>query len=228
MDHSAEAKRRILWQYRQGERYAQWIDTIPSIMQDDIEEPAQALRDVLDIENAQNWQLDLIGELVGQRRDSQALQDDDVYRVVIRAKIARNNSDVTIDGIRDAISFVAGDAVIEVIDGLNMSFTIVFQGPLDDLARELLLSGDALARPQGVRFSGFVEPTDLPKFGVDGLDPEEPADFVEGYGELNFHILTDENGDIFEAGDGTIIGGNDINNPLEPDDGGQIAEVYQV
>lgn len=224
-DHSAQAEKRIHWQYRNGAQLRQWIDTLPSIAQGDIESVALSIQNVLDLDNANTWQLDVIGRIVGQSRDSQeALDDDDVYRTVIRSRIAKNSSYATIDGIKTAIEYVTQDEVLEVVDGFDMTFSIVFDSPLDPLVKDLILTVDILPRPQGVRFTGFIEPELLPKFGVTGIN-ESPANDVEGVGELQTSVVEDEEGFIMDLGDGVMTGNT---TPTVGNYGGHIAELYEV
>ena len=227
-DHSSQAEKRILWQYRNGANYRAWIDTLPGIAQQDIESTSLQLRNVLALENANTWQLDIIGRIVGQTRTTQQLQDDAIYRSVIRSQIAQNNSFATIDGIIEAVEFVTQDEVLELIDGLDMSFTIVFDDPIDPVIRDLILTIDLLPRPQGVKFSGFIEPQALPKFGVDGLGTEQPASDVEGFGELGMHALEFEDGTVLELEDGSALGMIDQNDPILPTEGGKLAELFEV
>ena len=226
-DHVAQARKRILWQYRDGPKYRAWIETLPTIAQGNIEDVSLQLRDVLDLDNANSWQLDIIGLIVGQPRNLSILDDDATYKQVIRSKIARNNSFATIDGIKEAVEFVTGEDVFELSDGFDMSFSITFNDPIDPVTKELLLTVELVPRPQGVRFVGFVEPQSLPKFGVDGLGTEEPAENVEGFGELGLYALEVEPGVVLAFGDGTIMGMNDSEDYFVIG-GGHLAELYEV
>lgn len=88
--------------------------------------------------------------------DSQ--MSDEFFRLVIRAKIIKNNSDATIESILDGVTFlVPGANVIRVIDGEDMSFSIEFNGQITDLERWALLNAKLIPKPQGVRFNGFLD-----------------------------------------------------------------------
>ena len=65
---------------------------------------------------------------------------DDVYRRVIRAKIAVNTSDATIDSIASSISQAAGIGTdnVRVIDYQNMSYDVVLLEPIDPIIRFVL------------------------------------------------------------------------------------------
>lgn len=99
---------------------------------------------------------------VGQ--DSQ--MSDEFFRLVIRAKILKNNSDASIESILDGVTFlIPGVNVVRVIDGEDMSFAIEFQGNITDLERYALLNAKLIPRPQGVMFNGFLDSYIPSEFG---------------------------------------------------------------
>lgn len=82
---------------------------------------------------------------------------DEYYKYLLRAKIARNNSDSSIDDILTIVNTaVPSINALRMIDGENMTFSIEFYGGIDAIARDLLISGDLVPSPQGVKFSGFL------------------------------------------------------------------------
>lgn len=108
------------------------------------------------------------------------LMSDEFFRLVIRAKIIKNNSDATIESILDGVTFlIPGANVIRVIDGEDMSFGIEFNGNLTDLERWALLNGKLIPKPQGVHFNGFI----------DSYIPSEFGDLDAEFGDLDaqFH-----------------------------------------
>lgn len=82
---------------------------------------------------------------------------DDLYRLVIRSKISKNNGSATIEDILDGVSFLLPKATnLRLIEG-NRSFTIRYAGNMTTLEKWALTSSDLVPRPQGVRFDGFIE-----------------------------------------------------------------------
>lgn len=67
------------------------------------EDAYNAIQDWLDIDNAQGTTLDIRGKNFQQPRGQAT---DDIYRLMIKAKIKRNLSHATIDNIIDFLSFV--------------------------------------------------------------------------------------------------------------------------
>lgn len=91
---------------------------------------------------------------------------DELYRLVIKAKIVKNNGDATIENILAGMNFLLPNAeVLRVTDGEDMSFSIEFFGEISNLERFALLSAGLVPNPQGVRFNGFLEGFDYTEFG---------------------------------------------------------------
>ena len=68
--------------------------------------------------------------------DQDGQLSDELYRLVIKAKIVRNNGDATIENILNGMNFLLPKAdVLRVTDGEDMSFSIEFYGQITDLER---------------------------------------------------------------------------------------------
>lgn len=103
--------------------------------------------------------------------DQDQQMSDDLYRLVIKAKIIKNNSDATIDSILFGMNFLLPNAeFLRVTDGENMSFSIEFYGNITELQRYALLNSQLVPKPQGVRFGGFLEGFEYVEFGDDELE----------------------------------------------------------
>ncbi|TGA85234.1 DUF2612 domain-containing protein [Pseudomonas aeruginosa] len=110
---------------------------------------------------------------------------DDLYRLVIKAKIIKNNGDATIENILDGMNFLLPRAdVLRVTDGEDMSFSIEFYGQITSLERYALLNEGLVPKPQAVRFNGFLEGFGMFEFGdMDAEFGDEDAEFA-GYIEV--------------------------------------------
>lgn len=98
--------------------------------------------------------------------DQDSTMSDELYRLFIKSKIIKNNSDATIDSILYGMNFLLPDArVLRLVDGENMSFSIEFYGQITELERWALLNSSLIAKPQGVRFNGFLEGFDYVQCG---------------------------------------------------------------
>ena len=86
---------------------------------------------------------------------------DGLLRVLIKAKIERNNGDATIDNIIDAARFVTGFNDVVVSDNQDMTWSVSFGSELDPITRFAFRNFDILPKPQGTRFLGFIESPSL-------------------------------------------------------------------
>ncbi|WP_432783738.1 DUF2612 domain-containing protein [Pseudomonas corrugata] len=112
--------------------------------------------------------------------DQDGQLSDELYRLVIKAKIIKNNGDATIENILDGMNFLLPNAdVLRVTDGEDMSFSIEFYGQITNLERFALLNAGLVPKPQAVRFNGFLEGIGMVEFGdVDAEFGDEDAEFV--------------------------------------------------
>lgn len=94
---------------------------------------------------------------------------DDAYRTLIRAKIAANNWDGTIEGAYSIWSVIFVNTVILIQDHQNMSYDMILFGTaIDSLTLALLTGGYIKLKPEGVRINSIFTPVDSNKlFGWD-------------------------------------------------------------
>ncbi|NWC11891.1 DUF2612 domain-containing protein [Pseudomonas agarici] len=118
--------------------------------------------------------------------DQDGQLSDEFYRLVIKAKIVKNNGDATIENILDGMNFLLPKAdVLRVTDGEDMSFSIEFYGQITNLERFALLSVGLVPKPQAVRFNGFLEGFNMVEFG--DIDSEFGDDDAEFAGFIGVH-----------------------------------------
>lgn len=111
--------------------------------------------------------------------DQDGQLSDELYRLVIKAKIVKNNGDATIENILDGMNFLLPNAeVLRVTDGEDMSFSIEFYGQITNLERFALLNAGLVPKPQAVQFNGFLEGFEMVEFGdMDAEFGDEDAEF---------------------------------------------------
>lgn len=90
---------------------------------------------------------------------------DSMFRTLIKAKIAKNNSPATLDGISEALQYITSVTDIQIVDNEDMTFSVSFGEELNDTERFVFNTFDVVPRPQGVRFLGYVEETAITQFG---------------------------------------------------------------
>lgn len=228
MDLVAKALARIIWQYKNSPKFKEWVSSLPEIGQSEIEDPAEKIINVLDIDAQEGHLLELVGRIVGQPRNDPLLNDDEVYKIVIKSKAWKNNSDGRIDSISQAAANITGAAVRKVDDNQDMSFSIIFLEHLSTLARELLVTFDIIPRPQGVKLTGFIEPgPEGLAFGFSEPGMATPS-YIAGFAEIGgLWALELSDGSILELNDGTLLGLEDPDNvPTVP--GGFFTEFIEV
>lgn len=144
---------RVYAQYRDKPKAVAWYNIVPTLASQ-IETAFNAVRYSYDIDTNEGQALDVIGNIVDISRVD---ANDEVFRLLLRAKIAKNNSDATLDSIVTAVQFVTGIQDVSVNDREDMTFTVEFADPLTEQQRNIFNQYDLLPRPQGVNFLGFVE-----------------------------------------------------------------------
>lgn len=135
------------------------------------------------LEFAVGQQLDWVGAKVGQARESIAgvPVTDAVYRQVLLAVIAANHWDGTAPGAYAVWAIAFGPNQIMLQDLMDMSFRIIWIGPvLTSTIATLLTSGQLALKPATVRISGYFK-TSVPGMRVFGLGPETAT--VGGLGD---------------------------------------------
>ena len=181
-----KALSRVLLQYKNSTNYINWISILPNVVQSEIEDTLDNIIEFIDLDNQTGALLTVIGNIVGQPRDHELLQDDDIYRIIIKSKVFKNTSYCRIDGIREAIETITGTLVFVIYDNQDMTYTIVFSSALSDTLRTLLITFDIIPRPQGVKIEGIIEPAESePYFGVS--EPgETPPSYMGGFSEKGY------------------------------------------
>ena len=168
---------RVYAQYRDKPKALAWYNIVPSQALQ-VETVFNDIRYSYDIDNNEGEQLDVIGRVVdigrGYRRTFETTPppfvvdgevDDEVYRLLLKSKIVKNNSDATLDSIIDSIQFISNVDNARVIDHYNMSFSLIFKNTLTDKERYILNAFNIVPSPQGVRFRGFIEGPNALEYG---------------------------------------------------------------
>ncbi|WVH13997.1 hypothetical protein CASP1_00076 [Alcaligenes phage CASP1] len=106
--------------------------------------------------------------------DSIATDDkmsDGLFRLLIKAKIIKNNSDATIESIIQQMILLIGAEFLRVNDTEDMEFSVEFSGAdITSLQRYALFNENIIQIPQGVLFRGFTEITDVAMFGDEEME----------------------------------------------------------
>ena len=95
--------------------------------------------------------------MAGLPRPTDGAITDDIYRSLLASRLAKNNSINTIADIEVAILNIVSSVRVEIIDNLDMSFSVRFIGELTEFERNMIRNYDVLPRPAGVRISEVKE-----------------------------------------------------------------------
>lgn len=98
------------------------------------------------------------------------LLDDEVFRLMIKARIIQNTWKGTIGELYDLWNAVMGaEKKLSIEDLQDMSYNIVLQGDYTQLEEELIIHAYVIPKPEGVRINvlTFVSTDGLPLFSYD-------------------------------------------------------------
>jgi hypothetical protein len=169
---------RVYAQYRDKPKAVAWYSIVPSLAEQ-ISDAFESVRTSWDISTGEQHQLDVIGRIVSMQFPFSTVNDVVVYRALIRSKIAKNNSDATLDGVVTAMQFILPNTQVIVGDFENMTMDVSFLTAIDLPTINLLNTFDIVPRPQGVRFRGYAV---LPSSIMYGDDEAQCGDDEAQYG----------------------------------------------
>lgn len=155
---------RMYAQYASKPKAVAWYNILPTVSQG-LFDAAQAVTISYSIEGNVQEQLNVIGRVVVVDRPWESVNDDEIYRLLIRSKIAKNNSDATIQGIIGAMSFIFSGNNVTISDYEDMSFDVTFEDAITPEQVEILMNFDLVPKPQGVRLRGYAVPPISTIFG---------------------------------------------------------------
>ena len=103
-----------------------------------------------------------IAPYIGDGEAIDAPLNNDLYRKLIKAKIARNISDGTADSIIQLVEIIIGVKVTALVDNGDKSFDLGVASQLDNTTLYLIENFDLIPRPQGTRIGQvFVLPQEI-------------------------------------------------------------------
>lgn len=149
------------------------VQTTPYV---DIQACLFSMPSKFDLDSAVGVQLDTVGQLVGIKRavvdvttKQQSILIDDVYRVLLKAKIGANHWDGTIPTMHDILQGMFPETKFIIQDHQDMSMTIAITGNIPAPVYLSIFTGGYLPlRPSGVLQNRYVTSRDgSPIFGFD-------------------------------------------------------------
>lgn len=172
----------ITSEYQNSPKFLSWVTELLKSFDDSGACGITFLND-FDLDSAFGVQLDLLGQIVGISRTVNfqpsggvsPVLDDDTYRIVLRAKIAKNNWDGKIDSLQALWKVLFPNGNLFVIDGQNMAITIILSGAFTSIIQDLITHDYIVPRPQAVLINYVLATTpifgfDLSNTFIDGFD----------------------------------------------------------
>lgn len=137
--------------------------------------------DNFDVDLAEGKQLDRLGEIVGANRTLpfqpgrglSPVLDDNAYRNLIKARIARNSWKGGTDDLAEIWRTLYGNGIV-IDDPQTMEITVIVIGINDYITQEMIQNGLIVPKPQSVGVNYFF--SSKPVFGYDMEN-----DLIKGY-----------------------------------------------
>lgn len=173
----------ITSQHQNKPKFKAWLSA-PLAMLESCSEVAENLYTHFDLDTATGKQLDIMGQVVGVGRrvdfqpgdGSSPRLDDDTYRIVLKAKIIKNQWKGTLPELYDIWETLFSDAFIVLQDNQDMSIDALIIGLFSDLQRDLITHGYIIPKPLGVRINYIYSENPFFSYGLSNRD-------FKGYGE---------------------------------------------
>lgn len=194
IDHVSLGLSRVTMQYKDASKFKAWLSAVLALSNEQ-ESCLLSMRSLSLIDEMEGANLDVIGFVVGADRivdnvvEGSTVLTDAQFRVLIRARIARNHSHGLPEEILAGLSFILQqetphDFNIVLVDYGGMSFGISIGRELTTEEHAVLSTLDILPRPQGVWMCLRQTYDDTSYFGFAGQPGATNFDdglFAEGF-----------------------------------------------
>lgn len=151
----------ITSQHRDKPKFIAWLSSHLNKI-DDVYNVLKSMDDSFDIDNAIGAQLDTLGVIIGRNRtlsfqpsnNFSPVLTDDMYRLVLKTKVALNIWDGTIPSMYEIWNNIFGndnDLSLQIKDNQDMSFNAYITGYTDQIQQDLIQHGYIVPKPQGVK-----------------------------------------------------------------------------
>jgi hypothetical protein len=153
-------------------KWVAWLQVCLEIV-DDMQQCVAGFDAAFDLDTAVGVQLDVLGVIVGAARrvtfqpsgGVSPVLDDETYRTLLRATIARNHWDGLIDSLQGIWQNLFPGGRIVIQDEQNMTALIILTGAFSSILQDLIINGYIVPRPETVQYTYTF--TTLPIFGFD-------------------------------------------------------------
>lgn len=140
-------------------KFLRWLDANINAINSS-ESFTEQIDRIFDIDAAANKELDTTGYIVGRSRllnfqpeNGSPYMDDEMYRLLQKAKIGINNWDGTIPGMEELWRNIFPEYSVRIKDNQDMTMDVSILGNTSNLIKELTLRGYIIPKPLGVRIN---------------------------------------------------------------------------
>ena len=183
VDHTGDAFRRLLQQYKDKPNLKKIIQIYSDRMQD-LETVFASLYLARSVYDAVGTQLDQVGEIVGIARPGSLVGNDTAYRTLIFVKIGQNVSQGEAERIINVAKLLTGSEYVHLLDILNGNVELTITTDLGTQAEvDATYRSMEIVLAAGVRVAAILcaDPTEA--FAFDGPNLDRPAlGFDDGTG----------------------------------------------
>lgn len=147
-------------QHRDKPKFISWITKNLTIL-DHAYNGIKSIDPNFDLDYAIGKQLDTLGTIIGRKRTltfqpmhgHNPVLDDEIYRLVLKAKVAINMWDGTVSHMYEIWDNIFKDIGLEIEDNQDMSINAYITGYVNQVRQELIQRGFIVPKPQGVRIN---------------------------------------------------------------------------
>lgn len=165
---SAYYAKLLIIQYRNKERAKKTITSIAELAMVNL--LPTKIRDAFNIDDAEGEQLDFLGKYAGALRIDYGsiAEDDEVYRLIIKMLIMKNNAKSDLSSMQDLMIIFFGEGTAKLYDYQTMRISYMFD--ITKISRsflEVIIANKLLLVPMGVQLSATIFTVDDDKlFGL--------------------------------------------------------------
>jgi len=173
-------------QYRALPKFTEWL-TAPLQMLQDAQDLVNDMPDYFDIDLAIGDQLDILGEIIGVKREvtfeptggASPILDDDDYRIVLKAKIAKNQWRGTIPELYTMWNNLFPLQPIIIQDNQDMTMDVITFGFTTTMQQDLVNNGYIIPKPETVGINYYFATPPIFAYDLDN-------DTFKGYDEASW------------------------------------------
>ena len=168
--------------YKNQPKFIAWLAYWLQLVQD-LKNFLELINPAFDIDTAEGVQLDITGQRIGQERTvnftfsdgiTSSVLTDELYRIVLKAKIIKNNWKGSIPEIYTMWRNLFPEYLLYIIDNQNMTMDVIYSLVDSQAIEDLVSHGYIVPKPEGVRINYYQATTPIFGFNLN-------TDTIQGF-----------------------------------------------